>query len=558
MTTKSLALLALLSVVSAGSAGAQLRSPGRPASERLALSAELPLVVLPAPDVARLRAEDEADLQAAALGIGTPKPYRYGAIQPVELGPDTHGRWDEAEGTLVWRLELRSPGALSLGVLFDRFDLPAGGELFLYDPARRELLGAYTEANEDASGALQVQPLAGDALVIEYVQPVGVAGAPQLRIGHVVHDYRGLLQHLLAGPSSASAASCLVDVNCPQGNNWQDVKRSVIMIVGGGGLCSAGLLNNTANDGTPYFLTADHCGDFTNVVAYFNYELSGCGSGTYSQSQTLSGATLLGMSGLYDSQLYLLSQTPPRAYQPFYAGWRRNKNAPGPAVSISHPSGLPKKLARDDDDPYASGNFWTLQWEVGTLEPGSSGSPVFDAEKRVLGPTCCVSGFSCNNQLTNYGRFGLFWTARNLGTYLDPLGTGVVELDGFDPFAATATVYNGSGLNPVILSSTTPPALGSTWMADVDTSAYPSATSTYLLGHAGQSAGTLFPFGELLLDLSSPFVFSHAAVVSGGMSTHSIALPNNPSLAGLQSYAQAAVLGVTPAVATNGLAIVVN
>jgi hypothetical protein len=539
--SKSLALLLALSFVS-GSAWAQLSTPGRPASERFSLSDEVPLVVLPTPDVARLRAEDEADRLA-----GTPKPYRYGAVQPLGLGLETHGRWDEAQGTLVWRLEIASPGALSLGVLFDSFDLPAGAELFLYDPARRHVLGAYTEANEDASGALAIQPLAGDALVVEYVQPSAAPGTPLLRIGHVVHDYRGVLPHLLSGAANSSAANCLVDVNCPAGANWQDVKRSVIMITSGGGLCSAGLLNNSA-----------HCGDFTNVVAYYNYELSGCGSGTVSQSQTLSGATRLAQSALYDSQLYRLSQAPPRDYQPFFAGWRRNKNAPAPAISISHPSGLPKKIARDDDPPYPAGNYWALQWELGTLEPGSSGSPVFDGEKRVLGPTCCVSGFTCNNQLTNYGRFGLFWTARSLETYLDPLGLGVLELDGFDPFAPTATVYNGSGLNPVILSSATPPALGSTWMVDVDASAYPSATSTYLLGRAGQSAGVLFPFGELLLDLSSPFVFAQAAPVSGGISTHALPLPANPALAGLTSYAQAAVLGVSPAVATNGLAIVVN
>ncbi len=552
-----LGLALVLCLSSAGSAHAQLRSPGRPASESISLPSEVPFVVLPPPDVAALRAEDEASLLAAAAG--EPRPYRYGALIGTALGLDTHGRWDEGQGKLVWRLEIRSPGALSLGILFDAFDLPAGAELYLYDPARTEVLGAYTEENEDASGALAIQPLAGDALVLEYVQPLSIGGTPLLRVGQVVHDYRGILPHLAAGTIQRSqAASCLVDINCPQGANYQDIKRSVIMVLIGGGLCSAGLLNNTAEDGTPYFLTADHCGDMTNVVAVFNYELSGCGSGTSSQSQTLSGATLLAASGLYDSQLYRLSQPPPPAYQPFYAGWRRNKAAPAPGISISHPSGLPKKLAIDDDAPYAAGNFWAVQWEVGTLEPGSSGSPLFDGQERVLGPTCCVSGFTCNSQLTNYGRLGPFWNARNLGTYLDPLGLGVNVLDGYDPFAPSAEVYNGAGINAVILSSVTPPQLGTTWVAEVDATGHPTATLTYLQGRTAPSAGMLFPFGELLIDLTSTFVFASFAPVSGGLSSHSFALPANPALAGLTAYVQAAILGVMPPVATNGLEVRVN
>jgi hypothetical protein len=330
------------------------------------------------------------------------------------------------------------------------------------------------------------------------------------------------------------------------------------MITSGGVLCSAGLLNNTAQDGTPYFLTADHCGDFTNVVAYFNFELPGCGAGSASLGQTLSGATRLAQSSVYDSQLYRLSQAPPRSFQPFYAGWRRDKNALAPGVSISHPSGLPKKIAIDNEPAYASGNFWTVQWEQGTLEPGSSGSPIFDGGKHVLGPTCCVSGFQCNNQIAMYGRFGLFWNARNLQTYLDPLGLGVSVFDGFDPFAPRATVFNGSGLNPVILSSVTPPALGADWNVALDASAYPGATSTYLLGRVGSTSGTLYPFGELLIDLATPFVFAASAPVVGGISTHVLPLPANPAFQGLTSYVQGALLGVSPAVATNALQIVVN
>ena len=48
------------------------------------------------------------------------------------------------------------------------------------------------------------------------------------------------------------------------GEDWEELKehnkRSAgILLSGGSGFCSGALINNTANDGTPYFLTANHC-----------------------------------------------------------------------------------------------------------------------------------------------------------------------------------------------------------------------------------------------------------------------------------------------------------
>jgi hypothetical protein len=532
-----------------GAATSQLRSPGAPLTNTHALQGDVPFVLLPAPDLARLRAED-----AALAASGELAPYRYGAPIEVDLGPATHGRWDEADGKLVWRLELSSPGAFSLGIFLDAFALPASGQLFLYDPARTDVLGAYDRATQGPSGALQIQPLRGDALVLEYVQDVLDPGEPRLHVAQVIHDYRDVLAHL--GVAQISAATCLTDINCPQGANYQDVKRSVLELLIGGSNCSGALLNNRLEDGTPYVLTANHCGSMVNAVFVFNYELSGCGSGTSSQAQTLSGATLLAATATFDSQLYLLDQTPPQSYTPYYAGWYRGGPPVfGPAVGISHPSGLEKKITTDDQDPVKSGSYWVVNWEDGMLQGGSSGSPLFDGQKRVVGPACCVSNFTCGTQQANYGRLSGFWNNEPIAQYLDPLGVGGTGLGGYDPFAPSATVYNGSGLNPLVLSSVTLPALGTTWTIQVDASAWPAATLTYLQGRMGQTAGALYPFGELLIDLATPFVFASLQPVAGGLSGHSFFLPANPALGGIVFHVQAGILGMVPAVATNGLQV---
>jgi len=554
----SLRLLPLAAVVLiAGATHAQLRQPGRPATDTARLAAEVPLVVLPSPDVAALKAEDEARGH---------RPYRYGAVLPTELGPETVGRWDEVAGggPLVWRLRIASPGAFSLGVLFEPFDLPPGGRVFLYDPERREVLGAYTEANESPSGALAIQPLRGDEVVIEYVQESWSTEPPRLRVREVIHDYRDVFAQVLGGaapvPPSRDGddldALCYVDINCAAGAGYQDVKRSVVQLLNGGA-CSGAILNNTAEDGTPYLLTADHCGNMTNAVVVFGYELPGCGSGTAPTNQTLSGAMLLASSSRWDSQLYRLNQTPPASYEPFYAGWGRGNGPIGPGVGIHHPQALPKKISIDNQAPVKSGDYWAVDWETGMVHGGSSGSPLFNGWKRVIGNACCVSGFACASQLVYYNRLNGFWSQKNLATWLDPLGLGVVGIDGYDAVHPQVFAYNGSGANPSVLTSTSPPALGTTWSAEIDVSGHPGATSTVLEARGAATSGQFFKFGELLVDLGSLQHFRSVAAVTAGVSMHSGPVPNDPGLAGLLSYVQGVILG-GGAQATNALKLRLN
>ena len=74
-------------------------------------------------------------------------------------------------------------------------------------------------------------------------------------------------------------------------------------------------MNNTANDGTPYFLTANHClGNPGNWVYYFNHESATCNGNNGPTNQSISGGTLLVNSGGSDVALIELSQTPPPSF----------------------------------------------------------------------------------------------------------------------------------------------------------------------------------------------------------------------------------------------------
>jgi hypothetical protein len=548
-TVPTAVLAAVLAVSSTGSAAVQLAQPGQPLWIRAGQRVEAPPVLVAPPDVPALLAEDEARGN---------RPYRYGAVLPVAFDSGSSGAWQVLPGgELAWSLRILSPGARSLGLLLDRYELPASGKVFVYDASGATVLGAFTRETRQPNGMLAIQPVAGDELVIEYTQDASDPGRPELRVGEVVYDYRGILDAIQPGsPLVLSLANCLFDVRC-FGTDYDDIKRSVIMVLAGGGLCSAGLLNNSARDGVPYFLTAEHCGNMTNVVAVFDYENTACGGGGASQSKTLSGATLLASSVNVDSQLYRLAGNPPRSYRPFFAGWDRNATQSGPTVSISHPSGNPKKLARFDRGPIRSGVDYIAIWDTGTLEGGSSGSPLFNGSQRVIGPACCVSSFSCGNQWAYYGRFGRFWAEGALAQWLDPIGSAQLGIDGFDPFRGEALPYNGSGLNPELYRSTSPPNVGSTWTHEVDTSLFAPNASTWTLGYLAPSSGTFVAMGEWLVDRNSAFVFKSVVRASGGVAAHSTPIPNQAALIGTVTYCQARIFA-GGGVLTNGIAITVR
>jgi hypothetical protein len=554
MNARLLALL-LFAPFTAAPLGAQLSEPGSPASFGAHLEGEVPVHVLAAPDLERARREDEELARTNEV-----RPYRFGLVVETAIGIETDGLWSEVPdtGALVWRASVSSPGAFSLGLLFAEYDLPIGARVFVYSPDRSRVLGAYTEANEQANGMLAIQPLPGDTLVIEYVHPddVGNAGnaaeAPRLALASVVHDYRDFFAHA-SGLAVERAASCLVDINCPAGAPYQDIKRASIGISTGGIWCSGSILNNTGEDGTPYMLTAEHCGNYTNGTFFFNYDKPKCGTGQAPTSQTLSGSVRLASDARVDSQLYRLNNAPPPSFAPFYAGWSRSGSPPAPTISISHPSAKPKKICIDNDEPALNNSmFFHVRWDLGEIQGGSSGSPLFEGNKRVIGPLCCGLG-SCDQQAVDYGRFGRFFSRNSLAQYLDPVGTGSIGIDGFDPFAPSANAYNGSGVNPNVYTSSLP-ALGAVWTANIDTSAYPSATTTTIVGFSAPQS-QLFGFGELLVGgPGSAFLLQSTAPVAGGVSSHSNAIPNDPTLAGKKAYTQAFLLG-GPTQATNGIVL---
>ena len=393
-------------------------------------------------DLAQLEEEDKVTATMKDA------PWRFGIEHEVNFNLNNAGSWSEEDGLRVWRLGVKGEGATSLSFYLEEFQVPKGGKLFMYNADRTEFKGAFNHLSVKEWGGLALSLMEGDEVILEYQEPVGLNNPGHIAISQVVQGYRSLLQReaeLDAAKSSAgpfgNSGACNINVNCPEGADWQVEKKAVALIVNGGfAACTGSLINNTANDGTPYFLTANHClGNPNTWTYYFNHESSTCSGSTGPTNNSISGGTLLVNNGGADVALIELSSTPPSSWDVEYAGWDASGATPENATGIHHPSGDVKKICFEEDSPYTSSTggaavWWIDAWELGVTEPGSSGSPLFDQNHRIIGQlyggAAACSGSVNNGAYDFYGRFDVSW-GLGVSQYLDPTNSGATVLDGY-------------------------------------------------------------------------------------------------------------------------------
>jgi hypothetical protein len=81
---------------------------------------------LPALDMETIHQEDEEDEQN---GI----PPRFGYRHSVNYSLDNSGTWTILPNNdKIWQLEIYCPGALSINLLYDKFQLPEGAKFFVF------------------------------------------------------------------------------------------------------------------------------------------------------------------------------------------------------------------------------------------------------------------------------------------------------------------------------------------------------------------------------------------------------------------------------------------
>jgi len=411
---------------------------------------EIPLIVLPSIDIYTLQTEDVEHEQSGL------KSMRYAEIIDVDIDPENAGRWEILQnGDKIWTIRIKSTNAYSLGVYFDYYRLPIGSKLFIYNSDKSHTIGAFTYKNNKTDYVLATAPVKGDEVIIEYFEPNVVDFNGEIHISSIAHDYKNIFDHISKNSKGfGSSGTCNVDINCTEGDDWQIHKHSVCKITMNGWLCTGALINNTNFDEKPYFLTANHCIDMayeaTAAIFYFNYESPTCNGINGPTNQTISGSTIkaTSLNNSLDFTLLELSSKPPESFYPYYAGWNRNILDPSSVTTIHHPLGDVKKISKSfkgattsdyEQDYNAFTHWWIDSWDIGTTEGGSSGSPLFDQNKRIIGDLTGGDASCSYNFNDYYQQFHHAWQNNEneiyqLKHWLDPIQSGLIEIDGFLPY----------------------------------------------------------------------------------------------------------------------------
>lgn len=385
----------------------------------------------------------------------------------TDYTPDNSGvRFTTVEGTKVWRLGIHSPGALSLNVLFSEYELPEGAQLFLYNADQSKVLGAFNHLNNSELGLLPVAPIEGDSLIIEYQEPLAAAFPGKLCVGEVNHGYRSLRGLEPSDNTSSNSASPALICYQDSDDQLEQLRRSVVLlIIDGTTGCTGVLLNNTAQDGRPYLLTASHClnklfqvknPDYEavagRIVCFYQFESPFCGMlmrGTEELSTASAHYCAVDEEG--DMALLELLDTPPVYYQPYYAGWNINAQSTGMFTGLHHPNYTVKRFCLTDQVKpatfdisemkfYEQAHWLVSNWQIGYTNAGSSGSPLFNEQGEVVGALSGGNSTASNPMDDYYYRLSASWNMkeesnRQLRYWLNPQSDGQTECTGLDPYA---------------------------------------------------------------------------------------------------------------------------
>jgi len=400
----------------------------------------------------------EAERKRRAAG----EVHEFAKSHKTQITPKTHGNWElTSEGRAIWRVRVYSKMAKSLNFGFTKYKMPQDGKLTLYSTDFKDIKGPFTAEDNEIHHQLWTPIILGEETLIEVSVPIEKKENLELTLAHVGHDFLGF--------GNLLSQRCHVDVICNEEDGWdllndyRDIIQSVgLYFIGGVRICTGFLVNNARQDCRPYFMTADHCGvnsgNAPSVVVYWNYENQICrpvnsaengsrGDGPLDDFNT--GSTLRSRYATSDMMLLELDDPVSKTANAFFAAWNNCPITPDTTICIHHPNTEEKRIsfsysstytgtwARDDQEVENGDHLIVPSWSIGSTEGGSSGAPLFNSNKEIIGQLHGGEA-SCNNEAyDSYGFFHTSWEGggtpeSNLKQWLDPDGFNLTQLGGLD------------------------------------------------------------------------------------------------------------------------------
>lgn len=396
--------------------------------------------------------------------------------------------------------KIKSSDAKALQIYFKKYHLPKGSTLYFYSE-NGFILGEFNDSNNPELGTkgleFGTQPIPGNNFYVELSYPIFSTEIPELIAEKIIHSTTDFY-----GGAYGQAGNCHKNIACEftgtndKSRNMKSVGLMLYPLYINGikqstysATCSGNLMNNTRQDGFPYFLTAAHCigpaaannnmNWSAELITLFNYESKACTSDGSDAPSSLSNNSVLGCTILTQSPqqagdyaLLMLKTTATKLteYKVCFAGWDNNPNAYSinatNAYGVHHPKGDTKKISFLDTVYPVSGNmgpvypqnpqgsFLQTSWRSGIVEKGSSGSPLFNSFDRLVGSLSTgpdPSIFNCNIPdlysgfyYTYYSRFS--YNYYTMSAWLNPIGSNVQSIG---PYCSNTSIQVGAPITVV-------------------------------------------------------------------------------------------------------------
>ena len=381
---------------------------------------------------------------------------------PVDISPQNSGIWTTLlSGKRIWQLRVKSETAQGLRFICDKFKLNKSTYLYFKDNHTGMIYGAYSSfnnqevTNDFATSFFKTNDI---TVIIEVDNTYGQI-FPEIHFNKISHG--------LSTSEFGLSLPCNNDVNCsPWVTEWCNEIRSTVQLVFDTGesdeFCTGVLLNNINNDFTPYILTSKHCRKITvnlsTSFVIYNFQSPTCEP----QQNGNDLLTTVGLSYLYANDdanfglknychnvhdVLLLKAlngnfpTPlPWNYNVFYAGWNSLEVNSGSSVTcIHHPKADVKKFS-EGELKANTGKCWRVDFTNGIVEVGSSGSPLFGSDHRVIGNLSTSNldnplEINCEDDFTaRYGKLQKYFD--DIDGWLAPNSPSTVAINGIDPIGA--------------------------------------------------------------------------------------------------------------------------
>lgn len=475
------------------------------------------------------------------------KPLIIGGIIPMEINfAEKAIRHELPSGQVIYRLRVATDReARAINLYYKDFFIPEnGGELFIYTPDKKNLLGAYNYHTHSQHGAFATEILPSNEVILEYVVPQSESEVlPSIHIDGVNYIFNSHVAQAYSQEDTSNSLravgdqedlvdnhNCVINVNCPDGDAWHAEKASVVQLIlvtdEYSGSCTGSLLNNTNEDFTPLVLTAGHCvgnepplpasAVWEKFMFSFHYAKPSCSNATYAGTKrikTMVGCKPLAYSSVNkrsDGLLVQITQDIPLNYRVYYSGWDSSNDIPTDLVGMHHPAADAMKFSylkastgrtislsawNDGESVGCEKCHFAFTFNEGDTYGGSSGSPLWNQNHHIVGTlTGGAPAPNCHG-VNLYGRLNAHWdrfageadlnkgVKTAMQTFLDPKNGGTTrKMNGtWREDARTIEPIKAVAISANFKEK----KITVTWQ-DIDRTAYPSHWKlTYLLFRNG-------------------------------------------------------------------------